>query len=337
MKRRSRFKLDFLLGLLFSICFAILIAFIISTNILTDNLSYPIEMASFCKSNDTEAPEITLNGDKLQSVRVGEEYIEQGGSAIDDCDVVGVSISGTVDTKKTGIYSVKYTSIDASNNKKSIERTVNVIPEFHGTIYLTFDDGPGPYTDELLDVLAKYNVKATFFVTGSGDDETIAREYKEGHAIGLHTFSHDYSYVYSGVDEFFDDLYRVQERVKNITGYTSYLMRFPGGSSNTVSRRYDGKTHIMSTLVDEVGARGFTYFDWNVTSGDAGSAWTAEEVGDNVIDRLIEYGDSVVLQHDIKDFSVAAVERIIQYGLTTGYEFKKLDANSYAAHHGVNN
>ena len=174
-------------------------------------------------------------------------------------------------------------------------------------------------------------------MTGRGDDELIAREYNEGHAIGLHTFSHDYAYIYSGVDEFFDDLYRVQERVRNITGENSFLMRFPGGSSNTVSMRYDGNTHIMSQLVGEVGARGFTYFDWNISSGDAGGALTTDEVRDNVIERLVEYGDSVVLQHDIKDFSVAAVEGIIQYGLTNGYEFKKLDADSFTAHHGVNN
>ena len=155
--------------------------------------------------------------------------------------------------------------------------------------------------------------------------------------MGLHTLSHNYSYIYSSVDNFFADLMAVQERVKNITGYTAYLMRFPGGSSNLVSKKYDGKTHIMSKLVQEVEARGFTYFDWNIVSGDTGGATSAEEVYNNVVNNLKYGGDSVVLQHDIKGFSVDAVERIIQFGKERGFKFAKLDANSFTAHHGVNN
>ena len=202
---------------------------------------------------------------------------------------------------------------------------------------MTFDDGASPYTEKLLNVLAQYGVKATFFVTCSGDDYLIEREYKEGHAVGLHTCTHNYSTIYTSVYNFFEDLYAVQDRVKNITGYTSYLMRFPGGSSNLVSTAYDGGTHIMSRLVNEVGARGFTYFDWNVSSGDAGGATTSEAVYENVIYALKEGGSSVVLQHDTKEFSVDAVESIIIYGLNNGYIFAPLDANSFTAHHGVSN
>ena len=180
-------------------------------------------------------------------------------------------------------------------------------------------------------------MKATFFVTGAGPDDMIKREYDEGHAIGLHTASHQYSYIYSSIDNFLADLYAVQDRVKNITGYTSMLMRFPGGSSNTVSARYDGRSHIMSKLVQEVEARGFVYFDWNVLSGDAGETDVTSIVKDNVINGLKEGGNSVVLQHDVKDYSVDAVEGIIQYGLEHGYVFDKLGMDSFTAHHGVNN
>ncbi|MBR3254269.1 polysaccharide deacetylase family protein [Candidatus Saccharibacteria bacterium] len=294
--------------------------------------------ASFCATSDKTAPEITLNGDIYTTILVNtNEYEELGAVAIDDCDEVEFKIDGVVDTRVVGTYIINYTSEDKSGNLSTAIRTVNVIPENHGTVYLTFDDGPGDYTAELLDVLNKYNVKATFFVTGRGSDEMILREYQEGHTVGLHTSSHDYSYIYQNINTFFEDLYSVQERVKNITGYTSYLMRFPGGSSNTVSRRYDGGAHIMSQLVDEVESRGFTYFDWNISSGDAASASSPEEVFENVAYALKEYGDSVVLQHDIKEFSVAAVEQIIQYGLSNGYKFAALDASSFTAHHGVNN
>ena len=337
--RRSRFKVIFTLSLLLSVSFAVLIAILVSNSILINDLwSKPDWVAaSFCKTSDREPPVITINGELIQSIRVGEKYTEQGAEVIDDCDNVELYVSGTVDTNTVGIYNVEYGAVDLSGNQAKQTRTINVIPEYHGTIYLTFDDGPGSYTNTLLDVLAKYNVKATFFVTGRGDDELIAREYNEGHAIGLHSFTHDYAYIYQDLDAYFDDLYKIQERVKNITGHTTNLIRFPGGSSNTVSRRYDGGSRIMSRLVKEVESRGFIYFDWNVSSGDAGSVWTADEVGDTVINNLIEYGDSVVLQHDIKDYSVDAVERIIQYGLLNGYIFKNLDTNSYTAHHGINN
>lgn len=209
-------------------------------------------------------------------------------------------------------------------------------PDGSRTIYLTFDDGPGPYTAKLLDILKKYNVKATFFVTGAGDDSLIVREANEGHTVALHTMTHNYAYVYSSIANYFDDLYQIQSRVKNLTGQTPTIIRFPGGSSNLVSARYDGGSRIMSSLVNEVSARGFTYFDWNVSSGDAGAPLSSEQIYQNVTENL-KPGASVVLQHDIKDYSVDAVERIIEYGQKNGYTFKKLDTSSLVVHHGVNN
>ncbi len=222
------------------------------------------------------------------------------------------------------------------DEEEHLERERAKLAAARGVIYLTFDDGPGPYTAELLDVLKRYGVKATFFVTGAGDDDLVAREYKEGHAVGLHTWSHDYAYIYGSVDNFMADLARVQERVKNVTGQETQLMRFPGGSSNTVSRRYDGRSHIMSQLVGEVERRGYVYFDWNTDSGDAGGSRTTEAVIAQVTGGLKD-GPNVVLQHDTKDFSVAAVENIIKYGRDNGYMFAALDKDAFTAHHGVNN
>lgn len=210
------------------------------------------------------------------------------------------------------------------------------LAEAVGIIYLTFDDGPGDYTNALLDVLDKHEVKATFFVTGRGDDAVIKREFDEGHTVALHTFSHNYAYVYSSIDNFFADLNQVGERVKNITGQDAKLIRFPGGSSNLVSRRYDGRTRIMSTLTREVEARGYQYFDWNVDSDDAGRAKDSDTVFSNVASHL-KPGANVVLQHDIHPYSVEAVERIIEYGEANGYVFEPLSFDSPTMHHGVNN
>ena len=289
------------------------------------------------KIEDNEAPTLTLNGKDVIYLKIGDVYTEEGAVAIDNCDDINVTINGEVNTNEPGNYIITYKAVDSSNNESTIKRTVVVSKPIIGNriVYLTFDDGPSEYTFKLLDILKKYNVKATFFVTGHGSDEAILREYQEGHSIALHTYSHDYS-IYTNVDTFFDDLYKVQERVKNITGHTTYLMRFAGGSSNLVSVYYDGGSHIMSTLVNEVEKRGFKYFDWNVSSGDAGGAYTSDEVYYNVISSLKE-DYSIVLQHDIKSFSVDAVERIIEYGLANGYRFEKLDYTSPTAHHGVNN
>lgn len=285
---------------------------------------------------DETPPTITMKGDEVMTVAVGTSFDDPGVEAEDIRSETTVSKEGEVDTDTVGEYEIKYIAADEHDNVATATRTVKVV-EPTGIIYLTFDDGPGAYTATLLDILAENNVKATFFVTGSGDDSLIKREYDEGHAVALHTYSHNYSYIYTSVDNFFADLYRVQERVKDVTGYTSMLMRFPGGSSNTVSTRYDGGSRIMTQLTQEVEDKGFTYFDWNVTSGDAAGITTSDGVYQRVINSLKPGESSVVLQHDIKGFSVDAVQRIIDYGKDHGYIFAKLDSSSFTAHHGVNN
>lgn len=285
---------------------------------------------------DNEPPVVTLiDGDKNR-VAVGTDWQDPGVDAYDIFSDVTIQTKGEVDQNTVGEYIIKYIVSDEIGNTTEATRTVNIIQPT-GTIYLTFDDGPSDHTGRLLDVLKKYNVKATFFVTGRGDDSYFKREYDEGHAVALHTNSHSYSYVYSSVENYFADLQTISDRVKAQTGEESKLLRFPGGSSNLVSTRYDHRSHIMSTLVNEVTARGYTYFDWNVDSNDAGGASSSDEVFNNVTSRLVVGGDSVVLQHDVKGFSVDAVERIIQYGIEHDYIFKKLDKNSFNAHHSVNN
>ena len=204
-------------------------------------------------------------------------------------------------------------------------------------VYLTFYAGPGNYTAKLLDILKKYNVKATFFVTCKGADDLIKREFNEGHTVGLHTCSHVYD-IYSSVDTYFNDLNSISNRVSKLTGEEAKLIRFPGGSSNTVSAQY--KKGIMTTLTSEVEKRGYTYFDWNVASRDTENASSAEAVYQNVINGINNRGAgsfSVVLQHDVKSYSVDAVEKIIQYGLSNGYEFRALSSDSPTTHHRVNN
>ena len=288
---------------------------------------------------DKDGPVITINGNNVVSLRVNDSYEDEGASAVDKCDgEVKVTKEGSFNTGVAGSYTITYRAKDSSNNETEAERVINVYDVKNGdrVIYLTFDDGPSEHTSRLLDVLKKYNVKATFFVTNNGPDEMIKREYDEGHTVALHTATHQYSYLYSSVDNFFEDLNAVSYRVERITGHKPTMIRFPGGSSNLISADYDGGIHIMSILTDEVERRGYQYYDWNVSSGDAGGTDTSDGVYNNVISTLKE-GSSIVLQHDIKGFSVDAVESIIQYGQANGYTFEKLTPASPKAHHGVNN
>ena len=204
-----------------------------------------------------------------------------------------------------------------------------------GTIYLTFDDGPSSYTPRLLDILGKYDVKATFFVVNTGKISTISRIAEEGHVVAMHTATHDFEDVYSSTEAYFDDLKTIQNQIKKYCGFKSKLLRFPGGGSNTISKNYcEG---IMTELTKMVEEKGYTYFDWNVDSDDAGSARTATAVYNNVVTGCANRKTSVVLMHDIKSYTIDAIEDIIKWGLDNGYTFKVLTASSPTFHHRVQN
>lgn len=245
---------------------------------------------------------------------------------------------GSVDITTSGKYEVKYNVVDDNGNSSSEVRTVVVSERGRpGTIYLTFDDGPqNGTTDVILDILKEEGVEATFFITNKGPDELIKRMYMEGHTVALHTASHDYATVYASVDSYFNDLNIVNERVKRITGEYSYIIRFPGGSSNTISRRYS--PGIMSTLTTEVVNRGYKYYDWNVSSGDAaGGRPTAEDIKNNVVNSLRKDRINMVLMHDIKTYTRDALRDIIIYGKENGYTFEKITMNTEMVKQRVNN
>lgn len=304
---------------------------------------------------DTQAPTLTLNGEEKITVTRGNDYTDEGCTATDGYDgdlTANITVSGEVDTSKAGDYTLTYEVKDSSGNTATAQRTVtvkapavkkstttitdsNTVVPGNKTIYLTFDDGPGPYTAKLLDVLAKYNVKATFFVTNKPNyNYLIGRMAQEGHAVGIHTASHDYKKIYASEDAFFADQQIMQNIITEQTGSPTKLMRFPGGSSNLVSSFNPG---IMSRLAVAVTEKGMRYFDWNVSSGDAGETTSTSQVVANIKSGIASCKYANVLQHDIKNFSVNAVEEVIQWGLANGYTFAALDETSPTCHHGINN
>lgn len=217
------------------------------------------------------------------------------------------------------------------------EHYINFVPPKEGRIaYLTFDDGPSSNTMEILNILDYYNVKATFFVIYHKDMED---EYKaiveRGHTIALHTYSHNYAKIYRSENAFFNDLTRISDYVYSVTGVRSRIIRFPGGSSNTVSNHYS--RDIMQRLKVSVPQKGYVYHDWNVDSEDAAHNNLApERIVENVKGSLTKYRKPDILMHDsggTKRTTVEALPEMIEYIYSQGYKMERLELDSYAVHH----
>lgn len=299
----------------------------------------------YTKNSEHESPIIILNGNENIYLNINNNYYESGVKALDNCDgniTDKVKIQGKVNTKKEGIYKIKYQVQDSDNNTKEIERKIHVqqTKDDLGVIYLTFDDGPSKsITGRVLDILKQENVKATFFVINHSSelDYLIKRIYEEEHTLAIHSYTHDYSYIYSSIDNYFNDLAKIEEKIYNITGQKSNIIRFPGGSSNSVSKKYS--TGIMTKLSQQVTKLGYKYYDWNIDSFDAGGVKSSDEVYYNVINNLSLNKVNMVLLHDFESnyYTLDALPKIIKYAKENGYLFKAITNNTIQIKHNINN
>lgn len=195
-------------------------------------------------------------------------------------------------------------------------------------VYLTFEDGPSENTEAILNILAQYNVKATFFVVGKEDEdsqELYKRIVEEGHTLGMHSYSNKYSQIYQSKDAFEEDFNRLRDELYQVTGVESIYYRFPGGSSNQISNV------PMSDFIHYLNEQGVIYYDWNISAGDAASnAYSAEEIVANVVDDVVKYKTSVVLLHDASDKSttVEALVPMIEALNEMGAEILPIDEDT---------
>lgn len=191
------------------------------------------------------------------------------------------------------------------------------------TVYLTFDDGPSDRTSEILDILKKENIKATFFIIGKeGEKETeiMRRIVAEGHTLGIHTYSHVYTSIYDSVESYLDDFNRTYELIYEATGLKTEIFRFPGGSINKYNALF------YEEIIAEMTRRGFTYYDWNSSNGDADTRATAASVYNNTIRSSEKKERIILLMHDsaAKYYTVAALPGIIEYYKNRGMQFEAL-------------
>lgn len=219
--------------------------------------------------------------------------------------------TNTVETQDVPIDSEGQTP---DENKEDVKKEDDIsVPDVPTRkVYLTFDDGPSIYTDDILDILELYGVKATFFVVGSDDEEYAPlynRIVEEGHSIGMHSYSHKYTEIYESLDSFKADVEKIRGFIKDKTGVECSLYRFPGGSSNSI-----GKEHIQEYIayLDE---EGIAYYDWNVSSGDAtGVPLSVDDIVKNSTLELEKYNSAYILLHDssTKKNTVEALPKIIE-------------------------
>ena len=303
---------------------------------VSDSSNNKVEKEVPIKYSNKPKDSLKLNGNKTINVKLNDTYKEQGAKYTSGCSTknnANIVINGEVDTTKAGTYELTY-----SYNGLSVKRKVVVYEPStkqdtsNKIIYLTFDDGPSKYTPKLLDILDKYNVKATFFVVGTNRN-TIAEEYKRGHTIGVHSLTHNWS-IYSSLEAYLDDFNKMNDIIEQKTGSRSMIFRFPGGSSNTVSRKYS--KGIVKKIANYMTDAGYVYFDWNVSAGDASSN-TGEQVYKNVVNGVKNCTKCVILMHDSKQKTVNQVENILKTFIERGYTFGTLDTNGPIVHHNIKN
>lgn len=253
-----------------------------------------------------------------------------------DTAVAKVSKEGKIKGKGIGTAVVTGIAKDQSDRYRC---EVTVTKKVEKAIYLTFDDGPNRYsTPKILDILKKNDVKATFFELkpAKKDFDLTERVLKEGHTLAMHGYQHKYDQIYKSERIYHENLDKLRTLFFNKFGVWCTLTRFPGGSSNMVSSYNPG---IMTKLTKELDGWGYHYFDWNVSSGDAGGATNSDQVYRNFKRELSKEHASVVLMHDFykNDKTINALNRIIKYGKKHGYTFLPLTASTEEVHHKVNN
>ena len=309
---------------------------VIDTNNNKNTLSIPIVL--------TEKPKdiFKLNGNSTVYVTTNSKYNDSGITYTDGCGNKlndKVNIVNNVNTSTNGEYTVTYSIGNNKLTRKVIVYTPTNTSNSSGgngkVIYLTFDDGPGVYTEKVLNTLAKYNVKATFFVTHQFSNyvSLIKKEYEAGHSVAVHSYTHNWN-IYKSVDAYLNDFNKMNNDILKYTGSYSKIFRFPGGSSNTISRNYS--KGVVKAIASRMLNDGYQYFDWDVDSGDAAGA-SRNKIYNNVVNGASRCSKCIVLMHDIKPNTVNELDNILNTLTSKGYKFGTLSVNSPSVHHTIAN
>ncbi len=267
---------------------------------------------------EEEIGHITVNQNSLiEKVSSVNSSVEELGSAVN-------AISNELSLIDIGAY------------EKGTAENASARAEWPKKVYLTFDDGPSANTAKILDILAEYDVKGNFFVVGTSNAD-LQKMYKrivdEGHVLCMHSYSHKYNEIYSSVEAFTRDLDEIYSLLYETTGKKPVYYRFPGGSSNSVSRI------PMKEFIKVLDERGIEYFDWNVVAGDATNPMLpADKIIENSLCDLNEYEEAMILFHDLsnKTSTVEALPQIIEAIQANNIPIAPIDDKTMTIQHYVN-
>lgn len=239
-----------------------------------------------------------------------------------------IFISLTI-TSTIYIFTLKNSNINEVNN---------AINEKEKIAYLTFDDGPSSNTHKILEILAKYNIKATFFVVGPSyklKNDLLKEITKDGHTLAIHSYEHNYSYIYESKENYIKDFEKCQNWIKQITGITPSLYRFPGGSSNTIASK-----SLIKSIIKELENKGYTHADWNVDTLDSYVKNDPSKVINNALTSLKRnennnhYYQTILMHDDVhKMATIDALPSLIEKLIAKGYKFEPLKENSHIIKH----
>ena len=238
-------------------------------------------------------------------------------------EFVGCSTQDLTPVPDTAAFSPAATAFAEAGSGSATEEP---LPE--KWVCLTFDDGPSKTTPDVLAALNTAGVHGTFFVVATDYNEKylplLTEAAAAGHQIALHSASHEYSDIYQSSDAYWEDIALLKERIAPYVDVESIrYLRFPGGSTNTVSRRYGGKG-LMKQLKAEVEQKGLQWVDWNVCAEDAvGGHPSADTIYRNVVRETGEQTHCVVLMHDsaTTHTTAEALPDIIRWYADNGYTF----------------
>ena len=290
------------------------------------NEGYTTQKCVLCGYSDGSREDVVPTGGHSLIESFSEATCTSPGYLITSCAVCGLVIS----TEET--YPVtEHTFSEWQEYSDYKERKCTVCDfserfEYERSIFLTFDDGPGQYTSRLLGILRKYDVKATFFVTNQFPSyiHLIEDIVNDGHAIGVHSLTHEWS-IYRSETSYLNDFNEMHDIIYERTGVDTKIFRFPGGTNNTISRNY--AYGIMNRLVDTMTDKGYVYFDWNVDCGDT-LGYSASRIANTTINQISGRKNSIVLMHDIRYNTIEAISTVIEWGLDNGYSFRTLNEYS---------
>lgn len=201
-------------------------------------------------------------------------------------------------------------------------------------VFLTFDDGPSEHTEEILDILKEKQAVASFFVIAAENNQEylplLQRVEQEGHTIALHSCTHDYSQIYTSTAAYWQDIENLKQAISPYITKPPVWLRFPGGSTNTVSRKYGG-SGLMEKLTEQAAEKGYKVLDWNVCANDAvGGHSSADKILRTVQKDSEGLSTCVVLLHDTKQTktTVEALPAMIDWYAQQGFRFCTLGTDA---------